>query len=174
MKRVAGLYNILSLSAKQIDKNQKSTYIATFSFHKNKMYIIPSPRYHEEHARNGSRPQGQFARVIPDLTLPWTLMSSARPKIRRLKRVAGCCHPLDTHWLWEWFSHCNFNLEQNTLKLQEKKSRLGKKEVPDCLSSNEFQTTGNKKKKKKKSYKQLKIWTVHLPRDKLQTLMVVM
>lgn len=66
MKRITGLYNILSLSDKQISKDQKSTYTATYASHKNKMYITLSSRYYVERAWDQGSPWGQFTRVLPD------------------------------------------------------------------------------------------------------------
>lgn len=66
MKRITGLYNFLSLSDTQISKDQKSTYMATYTSHKNKMYITLSSRYFVESSRDQGNPWGQFTRVVPD------------------------------------------------------------------------------------------------------------
>lgn len=56
MKRITALYNILSLYYKQISKDQKSPYKATYPLHKNKMYITSSPRYYAECGRERGSP----------------------------------------------------------------------------------------------------------------------
>lgn len=66
MNRITGLYNILSLSDKQIGKDQKPTYMGAYPLHKNKMCITPSSRYHVKRARDWGSPWGQFTRVLPD------------------------------------------------------------------------------------------------------------
>lgn len=82
--------------------------------------------------------------------------------------MAGSCHPLEYSLaLRLWFGLWNF--KQSTTKLQEKPQGLGRKRCQIAQAAINFKPQAFKKK----SYKQLKTWTVHLPRNKLKTLFLI-